>query len=324
MPQRHEAHVNEERSRRAFVALFDPDPWVIRPLDQDYGRDLEVELFDQKQPTGQLFAAQLKSIDKPPRSDGTISKSGIPSESVLAWQRYDYPIMVALFSVPTREYFYRWAHTYDWHAGAHHHKAQCTEACGTPPATVTFAYGPSDRLTSDVVDSRLADELRFLRSARQGDLRNQLLPVRIAGEGVEGHSIGEIREAAQRIGSTVGKVRVVEDPETPAVDIYYSAKAVRATLPVGFRSITLHLLAGLYVHRGGAATLAADGLVAAAWLFHQLKADHTAADLFAALAPFSKVLFDSDLPSLIVEMLEDCGRVDVLAVMREEERRRSS
>jgi hypothetical protein len=126
------------------------------------------------------------------------------------------------------------------------------------------------------------------------------------------------------MGERLGKIRVVEDPDTPAIDIHYSQRTIRAQLPVDFKSATIHLNRGLYAHAGGERALAADGLAVMAWLFYEgLKADHTAADLIGALAPYSLVLFESDFPRLVMMMLEDCGRDDVFELLQAEERRRS-
>ncbi|GAA2022841.1 hypothetical protein GCM10009779_03390 [Polymorphospora rubra] len=51
MPQRPRSHELETESRRAFEALL-PSSWVVRRVEDDYGIDLEVEIFEEGSATG--------------------------------------------------------------------------------------------------------------------------------------------------------------------------------------------------------------------------------------------------------------------------------
>ncbi|HWU16494.1 MAG TPA: DUF4365 domain-containing protein [Devosia sp.] len=63
MPQRPRSHQLEDISRRRFRDLL-PAAWVCRDKDQDYGVDLEVEVFDPDgSATGHTFNVQLKATD---------------------------------------------------------------------------------------------------------------------------------------------------------------------------------------------------------------------------------------------------------------------
>lgn len=63
MPKRHRSHQLESESRVAFRSLL-PSTWVVRDLDQDYGIDAQVEIFDESgEATGLTFLVQLKATD---------------------------------------------------------------------------------------------------------------------------------------------------------------------------------------------------------------------------------------------------------------------
>jgi hypothetical protein len=318
LPQRPSAHVNAQRSEKAFAALFGDDTWVIRPVTPDYGRDLEVELFENSETTGILFGVQLKSIDKPPRK-GRLSKPGIETSSLRYWQSLDYPLMVATYSVPADRFYARWAHSYDWHHKSH--AAICTDECAVGPKTVTFNYGPDHLLNPEAV-ARLPEQLRFFRAARTGDLRRHPMPVRVDGEPVDGHPLARIAEELRRIGADSGRIRFAE-PDEPAVSLTYTQSKIRAVLPGDMRSATIHLVRGFYDDPQGHVALAADGVVALSWLFFMLQADTAAADLIALITPYARVLFNSDAYLSLAPQLAEAGRRDVIDALAAEQRRRS-
>ncbi|MEH1056157.1 DUF4365 domain-containing protein [Micromonospora sp. CPCC 206171] len=316
LPQRPPAHVNAQRSEKAFAALFSDDRWVMRPITPDYGRDLEVELFEDGEATGVLFGVQLKSIDKLPRK-GRLSKSGIETSSLRYWQALDYPLMVATYSVPADQFFARWAHSYDWHYKSH--SGVCTDACTPGPKTVTFHYGTAHRITPEAV-TRLSDELRFFRAARTGGLRHSPMPIRINGERIDGHSLDRVTEAFGRIAADCGRIRFAE-PDELAVSLTYTKSEIRAVLPGDMRSSTIHIGRGVYDGPRGYTALAADGAVALSHLFFELQADNAAADLLTIVAPHSLALFWSNSYQTLRPRLLEAGREDVLRVLAEEHAR---
>ncbi|MGA3538495.1 DUF4365 domain-containing protein [Micromonosporaceae bacterium DT194] len=317
LPQRPPAHVNAQISQRAFESLFADDTWVVRPVTPDYGRDLEVELFEGGEATGILFGVQLKSIDKPPRK-GRLSKSGIETSSLRYWRSLDYPLLVATYSVPADQIFARWAHSYDWHYKSH--SGVCTDACNPGPKTVTFNYGINHRLTPEGV-GQLPEQLRFFRAARTGELRRSPMPVRIDGESIDGHPLARIVGEFNRIVAESGRVRHAESGELAAT-LTYSPSKIRALLPGEMRSVTLHLHRGFYEIPQGEAALAADGLVALAYLLFELQADNAAADLLLAAAPHSEALFESDVHLVLGPQLSHAEREDVLEALGAEQMRR--
>ncbi|MET7400428.1 DUF4365 domain-containing protein [Dactylosporangium sp. NPDC005572] len=307
----------EDASETAFRVLFGSDDWIIRRLTDDYGRDLEVELFEDGHATGILFGVQLKAIDKQPRK-GRIGVAGIKASSLNYWRSLAYPVMVAAYSVPADQFFARWAHGYDWHHKSH--TAVCTAECTNGPKTVTFNYGQIHRLTSDAI-ARLPEHLLFFRAAREGDLRNRPMPVHIDGESVDGHALASVEQQVRRLGETTGHVHVV-GPDQLAVRLTYSRSTIRAVLPGDMRSATIHLHPGVYADPQGHVSLAADGLATLCQLFIGLKADSRAADLMITIAPHSLVLFLTDFPKVVGPELVEMGREDVVDVLAAEELRR--
>ncbi|WP_406046511.1 DUF4365 domain-containing protein [Micromonospora sp. NBC_00898] len=317
LPQRPSAHVNAQRSERAFATLFSDDNWVIRPVNPDYGRDLEVELFEDGEATGILFGVQLKSIEKAPRK-GRLSKSGIETSSLRYWQSLDYPLLVATYSVPADQVYARWAHSYDWHYKSH--AGLCDESCNPGPKTVTFNYRVDHRLTPEAV-ARLPEQLRFFRAARMGDLRRSPMPVRVDGESVDGHPLARTTEELGRIVAESGRIRFAK-PDELAAFLTYTQAEIRAVLPGDLRSTTLHLDRGFYEGSQGHVALAADGVVALAYLLFQLHADNAAADLLMAVAPYSQALFRMNAHLTLAPQLLKAEREDVIEALAAEQLRR--
>lgn len=168
------SHAAEDDSEKAFRSLFNSSNWAIRRLSDDYGRDLEVELFENNETTGITFGVQLKSIDKEPRK-GRISISEINAASVNYWRSLDVPFMVAAYSLPANRMFFRWAHSYDWHHKTH--AAECTADCTPGPKTVLRPAGRHDHLRAGVAQrlDRLGPETG-LAAGDDGDLPRQVEP----------------------------------------------------------------------------------------------------------------------------------------------------
>jgi hypothetical protein len=61
-PQRPRGHELETSSQRFFEQHL-PDAWTCQNEQSDYGVDLRVEIFDNRQATGLDFVVQLKASD---------------------------------------------------------------------------------------------------------------------------------------------------------------------------------------------------------------------------------------------------------------------
>lgn len=105
MPQRPHEHVLETISRRKFEINL--ETWVARHLGgDDYGIDLQVEIFRDNLATGDLFAVQLKAQrDAGPRPTATVKRS-----SINYWRSQPMPTLVVLWEEKSDTLWMRWAH----------------------------------------------------------------------------------------------------------------------------------------------------------------------------------------------------------------------
>lgn len=104
MPKRARSHQLESQSLNFFESLL-PDEWVCRKKDQDYGVDLEVEIFDHDgASTGLTFLVQVKATDD-------LSKEKLVSikvDRLKYLMDLDAPSMVVRFCHPTRTVHFEW------------------------------------------------------------------------------------------------------------------------------------------------------------------------------------------------------------------------
>lgn len=105
MPQRPHEHVLETISRRKFEMNL--ETWVARHLgSDDYGIDLQVEIFRDGLATGDLFAVQLKAQrDAGARPTATVKRS-----SINYWRAQPMPTLVVLWDEKNDVLWLRWAH----------------------------------------------------------------------------------------------------------------------------------------------------------------------------------------------------------------------
>ena len=71
---RPESHRIDERAKRIFESSL-PDSWVPREQYPDYRIDYTIEIFDEDEPSGLSWNAQLKGSKKPKRLSGSSSVS---------------------------------------------------------------------------------------------------------------------------------------------------------------------------------------------------------------------------------------------------------
>jgi hypothetical protein len=131
-----------------------PSAWVARQIQEDYGVDLEVEIFEGGVTTGLTFRVQLKGTDKPPRR-GKISRS-VKARTRAYWQRLDVPVLVALYSTSTETFYARWAHSLDTY-GLKPDAATRTYAFSTDNILKRLRLGPSRWVVLPLVTARLVE-----------------------------------------------------------------------------------------------------------------------------------------------------------------------
>ena len=111
MPKRPRQHELESESRAAIRNII-PSRWVCRDLDQDYGIDCEIEIFDEdRNSTGSKFQVQLKATDQENLSIAL--KLRFSTSHVKYYQSLDLPLLVVLYHAPTDSLFTRWFHSFD-------------------------------------------------------------------------------------------------------------------------------------------------------------------------------------------------------------------
>jgi tetratricopeptide (TPR) repeat protein len=149
MVRRPRSHQLETESRNAFRQIL-PSQWVCRDIDQDYGFDCEVELFDAAtNATGERFLVQLKATDK----DEDKPQIRFRSETVAYYEKSVLPVLVVRYGATSKVLHARWFHSLD----PNHDKSSASG--------LTIRFAELDRLTAANVE-RLAVEVRAYLSLR--------------------------------------------------------------------------------------------------------------------------------------------------------------
>lgn len=108
MPSRPRQHVLEEESRRTFRDVI-PAEWVVRDQQPDYGLDLQVQPFENGEPTNLLFFVQVKGTDADTDTEAGI-KIDFFSDRLQQYAGSPNPVMLVGFHAPSNRLFYAWVH----------------------------------------------------------------------------------------------------------------------------------------------------------------------------------------------------------------------
>lgn len=220
MPKRDRNHELETLSQRAFESAL-PANVLVRPIQDDYGIDREVEVFTDGEATGLTFKVQLKATDKSGNSQR------IKRTSLEYWQAFDVPVLLVTYEARTGILRGRWVHS----IGA--------DAPDTGAETVTVHMDP----TIDIGDTwaeRLASDLRLIRGVRAGTIPSPT-PVRIEVD-VESLSPAQLTAGLFNLSrrSRVPMRQPVDaDEATLAIEV--TRTRVRASLPLQIASCSLHI-----------------------------------------------------------------------------------
>ena len=104
MAKRPRSHQLEDESITAFRAAR-PSGWPVRKKDDDYGIDLEVEIFDEEETsTGLLFFVQLKATDA-----ATERKISLDREYLQDICQYDSPTIIVRYFARDGRLYWAWA-----------------------------------------------------------------------------------------------------------------------------------------------------------------------------------------------------------------------
>ena len=230
-PQRPRNHVLETLSGQALASVV-PAEWVVRRVDEDYGIDREVEIFENGTATGLTFKVQLKASE---RTAAVGPSRRVRTDTVGYWRSLAVPVLIAYFAADTGLLYGRWAHTVGREPGF-----------DRDSQTTTIAFTDEEVLTADIVLGRLLGEVQVLRGLRLG-LLPRPVPLRLTvDDGVVGGLTSarvavRLRQAVRERGLD-GYVRFVPPQDTgPAVLVSVSADVrgpvLRTALPSDLASL---------------------------------------------------------------------------------------
>lgn len=164
MPKRSTSHVLESLSRDAFARLLHgPLGWVVRDIVEDYGIDVEVEIFDRDATaTGLTFKAQLKGMEAP---DHIGPFRDIKFDHLRYWGRLDVPVLLVAYVRETDRVYGRWIHELDVDVSSQN-------------TTVRVRFEDEHLITPG--DTRLRTTVEIVRRIRSG-MFGRPFPVRLVG-----------------------------------------------------------------------------------------------------------------------------------------------
>ena len=96
-------HVLADESRRALEDAL-PTEWTVRPIQPDYGLDVEVTIVEDEDVTSNVFKAQLKATDQPVDTSGEVSLS-IQCKHLKDYENYPQPVFI-LYYIRLKNLFY--------------------------------------------------------------------------------------------------------------------------------------------------------------------------------------------------------------------------
>lgn len=108
MPKRPRAHQLETESIKKFRSYV-PSNWVVRDISDDYGIDLEVELFDaDEKATGLKFYVQMKSTDNvDPKKN---KKESFKIDTLDYLEKQEYPVLLAKYLSKDDKILFKWVY----------------------------------------------------------------------------------------------------------------------------------------------------------------------------------------------------------------------
>jgi tetratricopeptide (TPR) repeat protein len=109
--QRHRNHVLEDISNTALRSIL-PDIWVIHTYQNDYGIDVQIEIFEPSgKTTGLRVYGQLKATDNTESDD----KLYLDREHFEYWSAHSDPVILLRYYAQTKIFKWCWMHEIEWH-----------------------------------------------------------------------------------------------------------------------------------------------------------------------------------------------------------------
>lgn len=110
IPKRSSTHRTDTLAVRAVISEL-PADWLIRNLEErDYGVDLQIEIFDGDEPTGQIAHIQIKGTDS--AFNGAPKFGSFPVKTIGYAERFSAPFFVFHTSTKTKETYFVWLQKY--------------------------------------------------------------------------------------------------------------------------------------------------------------------------------------------------------------------
>ncbi|MDD2052547.1 DUF4365 domain-containing protein [Pseudomonas putida] len=109
--QRHRNHVLEDMSITGLRSTL-PDMWIIHNYENDYGIDVQIEIFEPNgKTTGLRIYGQLKATDSTEYDD----KLYLDREHFEYWSAHSDPVLLLRFYAQTKTFKWCWMHEIEWH-----------------------------------------------------------------------------------------------------------------------------------------------------------------------------------------------------------------
>lgn len=199
MPKRPRQHQLESESRAAIRAAI-PSVWVYRDLEQDYGVDSEIEIFDEAGvATGAKFLVQLKATDEPNLQKAL--RLWFPQSKGGYYASLDLPVLIVRFHAPSQRLFARWFHSFDPYYGKR--------------SKVGISFTLTEENAWDILTpERLTAEVEAYRQLKSPQMARPLhFSLFIAGQNVHGIPAHQLR---LRLYQNMGKIPYLATIQTDA------------------------------------------------------------------------------------------------------------
>lgn len=206
--KRHRNHILETKSVIALRYAL-PETWVVHDFLQDYGIDVQIEIFDQDgNSTGLRVYGQLKATDKH-ESDDVLS---LDRDHFKYWAAHSDPVLLLRFFAETETFKWCWMHDIEWRM---------------KPSSSSVDAAPHLTLWSNEETPKVIEQLVRLRkqALHQRFSSPTTISVRNASDGITG-SLRLAKLIESRLPSE--SFRVLGEPE-PACqfDVLFEGKMLR-------------------------------------------------------------------------------------------------
>lgn len=302
MPKRPRSHQLESESRVAFRSLL-PSTWVVRDLDQDYGIDAQVEIFDEDdEATGLTFLVQLKATDSKKLKEPPQIR--IKRDKANYYWSLDQPILIVLFHAPSGRLFLKWLHSWDTF-----YERKTEKSC-------TFTFD-SDLDGDTDLPGKLVATLQSLRVVR-GPRFTKHFPVEIKSDNTRIHGfdvveiVAALKAEEREIGRWLKFTGPNSDDDESVSQITLSAERTAVSI-AGMHGTSIHTKDG---YPGTKEEFVADILVAIGTALHWHGHSEHGAQLIAAYCRDSLFVRSTRFCALAAQGLVAGNRyADAIALM---------